>query len=121
MGRANAGGRTSGAGQVRYSAGRRAAAGREVPAPARAHRGGVAAPLTCLPRTGVCLAGRALGGRNVKEGSHLAIHGGCSADLGRRARGLRVRCSDVRSMLSMPVSASLCGLRLEFVPRCAGR
>jgi hypothetical protein len=38
-----------------------------------------------------------------------------------RTRGSRVRCSDVRSVLSLWAYAGLCGLRLGFLPRSAGR
>jgi hypothetical protein len=39
---------------------------------------------------------------------------------GRSARGLRVCCSAIRSVLSIPVGAGLCGLHLGSLPGSAG-
>jgi len=82
-----------GAGQVRYGAGRRQRAARCPLRPRPSRR--VAAPLTGLPRTGGVPRGPAWVAETSRRARSWAIHGGCSADLGRRARGLRVRCSEI--------------------------
>src|SRR6266700_8393484 len=92
-----------GAGQVRYGAGRRQRAARCPLRPRPSRR--VAAPLTGLPRTGGVPRGPAWVAETSRRARSWAIHGGCSADLGRRARGLRVRCS---ANLTVPDSAAKC-------------